>query len=81
MFMVARHLFRSFLAFWLEFLMWKLDEVLEMLLLLLMWRSEMLLYPDCLLQFRKDAMLRLFREYLEPILRDKLGLVCRQLGR
>lgn len=79
--MVNRQLLRSGLAVVLEFLMWKLDNCLEMLLLLRIWLLDILGDPDWLLHFFKNAMLRLFRDYLDPMLRDKGRLRWLHLGR
>lgn len=81
MFMVHRQLLRSGVAVRLDFLICKLDDLLDMLLLLVMWLLDMLGEPDWLLHFFKDAMLRLFRDYLDPMLRDKGRLRHLHLGR
>lgn len=81
MFIVERYALSRLRAAVLYFLMWKRDDYLDILLLLDMWLWEMLGDPDCLLQFFKEFMLRLFRNYLNPMLRDKWRLVQLQLGR
>lgn len=48
------------------------DELVEMLDLYVISPREMLGHPEYLVHRCKQAILRLFREYLEPIGRNKL---------
>lgn len=59
----------------------KLNNDLEMLLLNVMWLLDMRLWGTRLLHFRKETMLRLFRNYLDPMLGNKGRLYRLHLGR
>lgn len=79
-FKVAPDLVRCLRAALLYALKWKLDHAFEILDLYAMRPLEILGMPEYLLQRCKHAMLRLFRDYLDPIGLEKGMLLTVQLG-